>query len=409
MSGHALLAPSASHRWIHCPGSVALCQGIPDRTSEAAAEGTAAHQLAEWTLRNGVDSPSKYPDLEIVVTSDDGVDSFTFPVNDHMVRHVQAYVDEVRRDAAAGELFVEGRVDLSDILGVQGQGGTSDAIVLSNDGAELIVYDLKYGKGVQVFAEGNPQLRLYGLGALEEYDLAGTIENVRMVIVQPRLDHIDDEVMSAEALREFGATVARPAAIQAADLVTASDGEVEAALNPGEDQCRFCPAKATCPALRKLVHEAVFDDLTGADGGEDAVLQPSEDAAELGRQRSLVPLIESWCKAVVSKVDGRLATGEPVEGWKLVEGRRGARSWDDPEAVEKMLKGFRLKRDEMYDQKLISPTKAKDLVSEKRWEKLAEHITQKEGKPQAVPESDKREALDPSGGFDNIDESTNEE
>lgn len=391
MSGHSLLAPSAAHRWMPCPGSVVLSAPVPDRTSPEAAEGTAAHQVAEWVLRTGVDSASKYPDLEVVVKSNDELETFTTPVDDHLIKNVDSYVDTVRREALGGELLVEQRVDLSGVLGVDDQGGTADAVALSQDGTELLVADLKYGRGVQVYAEGNPQLRLYGLGALEDLDLAGLIETVRLMIVQPRLDHVDEEVMSADDLRAWGLE-ARGSAMQVgAAMQCTSDDELRAYLQTGESQCRFCPAKARCPALAEVVEEVAFDDVTA---DPPAVAETPVDADELGRMRALVPLVEQWCKAIVGEVDARLASGEPVTGWKLVEGRRGSRQWADEEAVAKALKSMRLKKDQMYEAKLISPTKAQKILTEKRWEKLEPLIEQKEGKPQAVPETDKRPGLD---------------
>lgn len=401
MSGHSLLAPSAAHRWIPCPGSVALCADIPDRTSPEAAEGTAAHQLAEWTLRTGVDSASKYPDLQIVVQSSDGVESWTFDVDDDMIRHVDSYCDEVRRVATGGELFVEQRVDLSDVLGVDEQGGTADAVVLSGDGTELTVPDLKYGRGVKVYAEGNAQGRLYALGALEKFDLAGTVERVRIVIHQPRLDHLDEEELTVEELWEWGSE-ANAAAVRATSGVEPRAHAGHNPLVPGISQCRFCPAKARCPALEAEVKAAAFeafDDLTG----EATVAAPPDDGERLGELRSLVPLVEQWCKAIAKEAEDRLHQGLPVAGWKLVEGRRGNRQWDDPEVVEGVMKKtMRLKNDVMYDRKLISPAQARKLVSDKRWEKLEEHVTQSQGKPQAAPETDKRPALDPKAEFDDV-------
>lgn len=403
MSTHSSLSPSSAHRWMPCPGSVALSADVPGRNSYEAAQGTVAHAVAEWVLRTGVDSASKYPDVEVAEVSDDGLEKFTIPVDDEMIAAVNSYVDFVRREAVGGEMWVEQHLDLSDVLGVPDQGGTADAVVLSQDGTELIVVDLKYGKGVQVYAAGNPQTRLYGLGALEQFDLLGTIERVRMVIHQPRLDHVDDEVLTVDELRAWGREAAAAAQVAAA-LVGDSIESIRPCLNPGDAQCRWCPAKARCPALLAVVEDLAFDDLTA---DPPTVSTPPDDADDLGRLRTLVPLVETWCKAICAEVQSRLDSGQPVTGWKLVEGRRGNRQWGDEEAVVKQLKSFRLKADEMFERKLISPAAVEKMLTDKRWEKVEPLIVQKEGKPQAAPESDKRPAISITS-FDNLDDANND-
>jgi hypothetical protein len=168
MTAHALLGASKAHRWMRCPGSIALEAGIPDISSPHAEEGTRAHLLAENIL-SGVCFP---------------------PPDDEMLTNVMFFVDYVRREAEGHHLLIEQRVDYSDVIGVPDSFGTSDAIILAGDTIKII--DLKYGMGVRVNAEENEQLMLYALGALETFGVTGSYKKAKLVIVQPRLDHISE-------------------------------------------------------------------------------------------------------------------------------------------------------------------------------------------------------------------------
>lgn len=171
----------------------------------------------------------------------------------------------------------------------------------------------------------------------------------------------------------------------------------QAYLNPGEKQCRFCKAKATCPALRAEVADIVHEAATLDDFADLVPVTVDKETGDnyLSAAMAKVDLVEQWCKGVRAEVERRLLAGRTVDGYKLVEGKRGNRAWGDKEAVEKLLKGFRLRQDEMYDFSLISPTKAEKLFKEnpKRWEKVREHITQSPGKPSVAPATDKRPAM----------------
>lgn len=170
-------------------------------------------------------------------------------------------------------------------------------------------------------------------------------------------------------------------------------------FTPGEKQCRFCKAKATCPSLATAVAEEIA---LGAPASpeEFAVLEPrvDTDAARLARAMSAVGLIEDWCKAVRAEVERRLLAGDPVAGFKLVQGKRGNRKWADEAEATEALKSMRLKVEEMYDLKLITPTTAEKLakagtLGPRQWTRLQDLITQAEGSPSVAPESDKRPAL----------------
>jgi hypothetical protein len=306
---------------------------------------------------------------------------------------VQTYLDYVRREAAGHNLLVEQRLGFGDIIGVPDQFGTSDAVILRADGRASII-DLKYGRGVKVEAENNEQLLIYGIAAIAEYAAFGfDFKELVLTIHQPRLDHVDEWVVSMPTIEAFQR-----------DLVEAV-GRVQApepAYNPGEKQCRWCAKKAGCPALAKKVAETVgvdFDNL-------DEPLVPVTEAV-LAQKMAAIPLIEDWCSAVRAAVETGLLAGHAIPGWKLVEGKRGARSWADEKAAEELLrKKFRLTIEEAYNLKLISPTQAEKLLkdSPRRWTQLEPLIGQSSGKPSVAPESDKRPAYSVANNFDNLEE-----
>ena len=392
MSAHAKLSPSGAHRWMACPGSVVLEAEYPDSSSRAAAEGTLAHTIASVCLISHTD-PNAY------VGSEHTVDGFDFTVGQDLVGHVADYMSLVREYAEGGTLLVERQVSIGHLTGEEGATGTADAIILK--GNEIVVIDLKYGMGVKVDAINNPQLMMYALGALHDYDMVDDFDTITMVIHQPRLNHVSEFVLPLEELLKFGYDVNGAAnhvrLAQSLDL-TAGDDLSDGFFTPGEKQCKFCRAKATCPALKAEVVETV----SASPLSDFADLIPQEINMEtsdnyLPVAMSKVELIEQWCKSVRAETERRLLAGQPVTGYKLVEGRLGNRDWKDPQAVEDIFKKtYRLRDDQAYDFKLISPTKAEKLFKEnpKRWASLQEQITRADGKPSVAPVTDKRPALD---------------
>ena len=384
MAQHSLLSPSGAHRWMRCPGSIGAESGLPDTSSKYAAEGTAAHELAAKCLELEANA-------EAVIGDTMTVDGYDFTVTADMAHHVNDYCKLVREYAEGGQLLVERRVNFSEAIGVPDSTGTSDAIVIHPD--RLTVIDLKYGMGVKVDATENEQLQLYALGALHDYGMMGDFQEIVMVVHQPRLNHVSEWSIPASKLEEFREN-ARLAAIEALD-------NREPRLNPGEKQCRFCKAKATCPALKAEISDTVGGIATPADFADLAVAEEDDVSRALAR----VELVEQWCKAIRAEVERRLLAGQPVAGFKLVEGRRGNRAWSDEAAVEKLFKSFRFKKDEMYDFKLISPTKAEKILKAKnpgRWEKVDALTSRGDGKPSVAPATDRRPALAVSSSDEDV-------
>lgn len=413
---HAMLSPSSAYTWIECAASTAAQRGQPDDSSEYADEGTAAHELMKWCLESGNDTAAYMGRVIPVGIGEDGKPRRTFEVDEEMAEAVQRYVDAVRDRITALELagawvemLVEQSLSIEHITGEKGAKGTSDTILIAvwPDGrAEIEVWDLKYGRGVPVVAERNYQGMMYAGGAYNEHSAFVEFEKVRIVIFQPRVNDTPSEwELSPTELLAWISETAKPAAgrallyLDSVDFAPLMLGD----FSPGEKQCRFCKAKAVCPALAKHVEETIgadFETLTdvAAQPGYDGYLTGAEmlDNERLGAIYPALPLIESWGKAVLARIEHELLNGNAVPGAKLVQGRKGARRWSDADEAERSLKSMRLKQEQMYNFKLISPTQAEKLLakeSPRRWKKVEQLVTQPPGSPSVAPESDKREAL----------------
>jgi hypothetical protein len=424
MNKHAILSPSGFKALMLCAGKPAMEMGLPDESSEYADEGTAAHFLGSTCLELGLRAHD-FKDHKIFVSEDftgwldetpKNLEGRTFKVADEMVEAVQTYIDTVhakmegyRLLGATVELFVEQAVPIGHITGEEGAEGTSDVVIIAAfpDGRVIVdVGDLKYGKGVEVDAEDNPQPQLYGLGTMEKFGLVYDFTEVVTWISQPRIKATPSEAThTVDGISDWATQVATPAANQATAVILLHQAgdDITAYLTPNEESCRFCKAKATCPKLEAHVKgalDAEFTDLTTADAvGKEEIIKTLVESVPvdlLGAKMDAVALIEDWCKAIRGRVETQLLAGSPVAGYKLVQGKQGNRAWADADDAEKLMKSMRIKKDEMYDLKLISPTTAEKILkdSPKRWKKVLPLIARSDGKPSVAPVSDKRPALE---------------
>jgi hypothetical protein len=405
---HAVLSPSGADGWTVCAGKAAMEWGMPRTSNKYADEGTAAHQVAAWCLTEE-QGAAAYIGRRI------DFKTHTVEVTDDMAADVQIYVDNVRQYADGHTLMVEQKVPIGHITHEEGAEGTSDVIIITADNQELQVHDLKFGKGVQVVAENNKQMMIYAGGALEKYAALGDFKRIRLVIHQPRVDWKPKEWdISVDELEQFLLYVNERADVAWQVIDARQRGEVITDyLTPGDKQCRWCKAAATCPALAQHVINTVSDDfidLTNETQVKEALMAPtlivqSADNAKLGLFFPQLDLIETWCNAVRAKIEVELLAGRAVPGLKLVQGKKGNRAWSDEAAVETLFKKtFRLKNEDMYSFKLITPPVAEKLIKDKPkwWEKVKGLITQAEGKPHVTLESDPKPAIligDPGDDF----------
>lgn len=356
------------YRWSACPGSVRLGSGVARKSSEYAAEGTAAHEIMEKVLTEGCDA-DVFLGRELIV------EGRAFVVDEEMVAAIQLYADAVRDvfDADQGDqLFVEHRFDLSHIY--DGLYGTADTVIWKPKGKRLIVKDLKYGAGLAVEVKENPQLRYYALGAL--VDLGLPARRVRIEIVQPRCPHPDGpirhEEIDAIELMDF-----------ATDLIEYAKAteDPNAPLNPG-DHCRFCPAAALCPALHGKAQEVaarVFAD--------DKLYDP----ALLADTLTWLPVLEGWIKSVREFAYAEAEDGRSPPGWKLVE-KRATRKWRDEAATVTWLRSNSVDEDSFMVSKLASPAAVEKLLPKDQRGALEELCVKESSGHSLAPVSDKRPA-----------------
>jgi len=399
---HAILSASGAPGWMRCYGKLALEKPFPESSSVYADEGTAAHEVAAMCLEQDQDAAAFVGRIiEVPKTGR------KFEVDEEMAEAVQVYLDLCR--SFGGDRVIEQKCDYSTwILGQEQIDagitayGTTDFGTILAELREIVGIDYKHGQGVRVSAEDNEQQQLYACGLVDMFSLVYDIDDdwtVRLIIAQPRANNISEWVTTVGELKQF----ALRAKIAARHAMHQYDGNAEPKLVPGEKQCRFCKAKSVCPALAQEVRSTAGGELATAEDFSDLTVESvmvDETASEdyLAFAMDKADLIEGWIKSVRAEVERRLLAGHEVPGYKLVEGKRGHRKWVNPDEAELQLRSMRLKTEQMFDLKLISPTTAEKLakagdIGPRQWKKLQGQYAQSAGKPSVERASDARPAI----------------
>ncbi|MBR2547808.1 MAG: DUF2800 domain-containing protein [Eubacterium sp.] len=364
MGNHALLSASSSHRWLNCPPSARLCEGYDDKGSNFAAEGSDAHSLCEFKLRKALGMEAKDPTEDLTWYDAEMEESAS-----GYAAFVMELVAEAKKTCTDPVVLIEQRLDYSKY--VQAGFGTGDCVLIA-DGT-LHIVDFKYGRGVLVEAEDNPQMKLYALGALEIFDCLYDIETVSMTIYQPRRANVSTFTLSRQELLDWAETVLVPTA----ELAFAGDGEYHCG-----EWCQFCKAKADCRERARVNME-----LAQYEFRQPPLLTDEEVEVILGKLDSLM----DWASDIKDYALQAAISGKHWSGYKLVEGRANRR-YTDENAVVAAVKAAGY---DPYDEpKLLGVTAMTTLLGRKQFNDiLGGLITKPQGKPTLVPESDKRPAM----------------
>ena len=360
---HAVLSASSSERWLNCPPSARLCEAYEDKGSDYAAEGTDAHTLCEYRLKQALGIPVEDP-IENLSWYNEEMEECAAGYAAYVVE----LLETAKQTCSDPVVMIEQRVDFS--RWVQEGFGTADCILIA-DGT-LNICDYKHGQGCLVDSDHNPQMMLYALGALEIFDGIYDIDTVRMTIYQPRKSNISIFEMSKDELLKWAEIELTPKA----QLAYEGQGN----FSCGE-WCRFCKAKAECR------ERAIYNlRLAQYDFLNPALLQDDEIADILGR----IDALTSWASDVKEYALQQAISGKEWIGWKLVEGRSN-RKYTSEAAVISAVEGAGF---DPYERKVLGVTAMQKLLGKTRFEELlAPYIEKPQGKPTLVPESDKRPAM----------------
>ena len=372
MAGHALLSPSASHRWLHCTAAPRLEEGIKDEGSDYAGEGTLAHAYCAMKLKNFLGLPTDGEKEEIAALQEKYGTGEMAEYTDTYATIVLEKYNAARAATPDAQLLVETRLDFSDY--VPEAFGTADAIIIADGTMEVI--DFKYGKGVKVSAVENPQMMIYALGAYARFAFEYRIDNLRATIVQPRIDNLSEYEITVEELTAWAANVLAPAAEKAY--------KGEGPQTPGA-WCQFCKVKNQCRALANKCKEVVAVD--------PKLITPEELAKDV---LPMVPIVKTWISGVEDFALAQALSGIQLPGWKIVEGR-SVRKITDTDSVAAVLTKNGYKQNDIFKPvEMRTITDLEKLVGKKQFAAMCgEWINKPQGKPTLAPEGDKRKAIDP--------------
>ena len=358
---HALLSASSAHRWLECPPSAVANEAYPNQDTTFTQEGTLAHEVAEAIARNGLYDLTN-ADKRITV---------------EMVECASEYADYIEEHKKSNDAIVllEQRVDFSPW--VPDGFGTCDCIIIQDD--TLTIIDYKFGQGVAVSATDNPQMKLYALGAMNDYGIAMDVKKVELHIFQPRMNNISTDSLTVEELMAWAETTVKPTAEKAI--------KGKGKYAPGE-HCRFCQHGGKCRALTKMCTE--YLDTHGLRVALP-VLAPYEVADVLRME----PMVTLWLKKVKEQAMTTLMNGEELPGYKLVEGKLGNRKWKDEQTVYCTLKNMGYAERDITETKVLSPSQMDKAIGKKKVAELLEGLIERApGAPTIAPITDKRPALD---------------
>ena len=364
---HALLSASGAHRWLNCTPSARLEENFENKQTVYTQEGTLAHELAELKLRKNYETMSTRKfNSELKKIKENELYK---PEMDNHTDIYAEYIKQIMYTSKAPCIFIEYKTDYSKYA--KEGFGTTDCVII--EGNTLHVIDFKYGQGVAVSAENNPQMMLYALGIYEANSIIYDIKNVVLAIIQPRLDSISEWNISIEDLIKWGNEVVVPKAEDA----FAGIGD----FIPGE-HCRFCKAKGECRARAEANLQAIEIRKT-----VDKNLLANDEIGVILKQCTDV---EDWLKDLRETALNKILNGEKIEGWRAVEGRSNRVITNIDEAFE-LLKKDGFDETVLYERKPLSLTELEKLVGKKKFaELLADYIEKPKGKPALVDSSDKR-------------------
>ena len=363
MSKHAILSASGSHRWLNCTPSARLELEFENTTSEAAREGTAAHALCEHKLKKFLKKRSKRP------VSDYNSDEME-ECTDAYAEFVMEQYEEAKKSCKDPVILIEQKLDFS--CYVPEGFGTGDCIIISDD--KLHIIDFKYGQGILVEAEHNPQMMLYALGALEIYDALYDIKEVSMTIFQPRRENVSTWTIPIGELKAWAEEELKPRAQMA------YDGEGE--YLPGE-WCTFCKAAVKCRARAEEKMKLARMEFK---------MPPLLTDAEIEEVLTVLPDLTKWANEITAyATEAAIHHGKEWNGFKVVEGRSN-RKYRDEQLVAEAAKEYGYT--DIYRQSLIPMTEMQKLMGKSVFEEiLGDLIYKPPGKPTLVPNTDKRPAM----------------